>query len=568
MVCLLLGIRWAAQLREPPPSGLPGMEGLPSWWWQVGSPQDWVVFGYDAEQWLHQAAALAEGGIYQGWRPPLWPLAVAGLSHLFGDIAVAGHMLNHLLSAGACLLVYALGKSMGGRAVGAAASLIMACVPFFNTARQDFSIDAAFQLMPAGVVLCCWLVARGRFWTLLLAAVAVAAAWLTHVFLGLYCLGGWGLLLLARRPWRWRLAAALLVPVFALLLLKGTLALTDTAGWEPPRAIAQYLGHALTANFQGAQGQEEQSIGSSLLVALDRLPKNPLLLAGQPLYPFSSTWLKVSVLLFWLLGIMGPGLRTAAAAPGRWDWRPGLWLLVMQAPIFLSATAGPLGQRYGAVGLPFFYIAVGRGLAVAATAAAGVPGRLGVTLPRRELAAGALAMVLALALPLSQLPRWTHEWRYSRLPKETLQAAVQERLIAREIRRLFGPGDHLVSASLDAVAGHTARKPCEPEACIQGDGIQWPACAAGILKSCVGRWQPDGTHHKPDIQPPIPCLVRIPAHGSSGPDAPRTGPREAAQVRLASALHERLQPLKTWRISGEEIRLYRLDPAWLRAFSP
>lgn len=568
VVALVLAMRWAAQLRQAPGPDLPAMGGLPAWWWKVGSPQDWIVFGYDAEQWLYQTTTLLQGGLYRAWRPPLWPLSAAGLTPLFGDAAVAGHMLNHLLSAGACLLVYALGKTMGGRAVGLASALLMAASPQLLTAKETFSIDAAFQFIPVAVVLCCWMVARNgaAAWALLLAGVALAVAWLTHVFLGLYCMGAWGLLILARRGWSWRgvawrAAAALLVPALCLALVKGTVLLTDTGGWERPAAMAQYLEHALSANFSGAPaaGDADQSIAQSLALALMRLPTDPMVLGGQAVQDFPWTWLKAAVLLLWLLGMVGPGLRGSAGSTGRWHWRPGLWLLVMQAPLFMSATAGPLGQRYGAVGIPFFIIAVARGSAAMGALAGRKLWPSGDALPRRLL-----PTLLALVLPLAVLPNWSSRWADSRLPHERLKAGVAQRQVARLIQHNFGPGDYLFAPSLDAIAAHTARFPCTPEACLERGQSGWPRCAREIVKKCTGLIRPGtGPRHGA-----IPALIRLPAPGTEAPPEEPEHPEDGQQARLDKLLDAHLDPVGQWIIDGERIRLYSLDPEWLASFSP
>lgn len=185
----------------------------------LGSPPTYDGIGYDM-----LAVHLLETGTYgvehpTAFRPPGYPIFLAGVYLLFGHSYPAVRLVQALLDAATCVLVYAIGTELFNRRVGFLAAVGLSLHPLQVYMVGEFYSETLSFLFQA---LALWLAARmvrHRGWILpLLLGVFLAATPLTRptatLWVPLMLL--WGLL--RPLPWKLRLRDVGLVLVGLVLL--------------------------------------------------------------------------------------------------------------------------------------------------------------------------------------------------------------------------------------------------------------------------------------------------------------------------------------------------------------
>ena len=549
------------------PQRIPEMDQLPSWWSWYGTQSDWINFGYDAQQWLYQATTFfsSEQALPFPARPPLWPLGTATLGTLLGDMIFAGHVLNDLLFTLTGVMIYLLGKRMGGRLVGLLAALLVIYAPPLLRHVGFFGIDAGLYFFAAAGPLCCWTGLTSRRWAATRSWLVISLAWLTHVLMGLFCLGTYVLLLLSWRRWTLRQAAAfLLVPLGAWVAIKLFVVATGTGGWENLNNLFNYTATALEARFTMETGRVEQSTLMNMLVEVWRIPFKIFSPSLFPLKMFPSSWMMVLVSGMWFLGVLGFGLAPGAVKSWRPDLRGGIWLLALQAPLFLATLDEVSPQRYAFIGLPFYLLTLSRGVISVGLALEAALRRKVARLP-----AGPAQVALLSLLVLYLYPGW-QEHRYSHsFSPDHLQNHLNLRDAARTVSRTFGEGRFLISPEVDSPLVHSGRSLCMPHACEDSGEGGWKRCAGAILRECLDK---PNQGERAGVEPALPCLIYRPGTVHKEGEKPPppvfgdvAGMVEAIRLMLVREVAGNLPPVKEWTIQGGRLGLYAVKKSWLQA---
>ncbi len=176
LVALLVLVAWSVGTwwRSRGPSG----PALPVW----AGDADAVLFGPDAGAWASNAWAIHLGrmGDVDPHRLPAWPTLVAGLLHAVPDVALAGHLLNHLLFALMPLVTYAAALPLAGRAGAFVAGFgVMWLAPVYQASHQS-SADPLIAMAPVAALAAAHAAGR-RPWVAPLAGILVASATVTHL---------------------------------------------------------------------------------------------------------------------------------------------------------------------------------------------------------------------------------------------------------------------------------------------------------------------------------------------------------------------------------------------------
>ncbi len=145
---------------------------IPFW----ATPADLVLDGPDAGEWAVAASQVRDGrpGDVDLHRMPTWPSVTALVLAWEDDVALAGHLVNHVSHLLLPLVLYLLGRSMGGPAVGMAAALMGASCPELWEASRRYGVDPLVALMlPLSLLLPTM---KGRAWALPAGLVAAGAS--------------------------------------------------------------------------------------------------------------------------------------------------------------------------------------------------------------------------------------------------------------------------------------------------------------------------------------------------------------------------------------------------------
>ncbi len=180
----------------------------------LNSPPTYDGIGYDM-----LATHLLKTGTYgverpTAFRPPGYPIFLAGVYLIFGHHFAAVRLVQALLDAVTCLLVYAIGATLFNRRVGFLAAIGMSLYPLqVYMVGEFYSETVSFLLQATALYLAARMVRERRIWLPLGAGVFLAATTLTRptatLWLPLMVL--WPLI--RPLPWniRWRDAVLLLV---------------------------------------------------------------------------------------------------------------------------------------------------------------------------------------------------------------------------------------------------------------------------------------------------------------------------------------------------------------------
>ncbi len=480
LLALLVAGAWTwLQGRAPMPAGA----DVPPW----AGPADRLLYGPDAGAWAANAWAMHLGN-WQDLDPhrmPTWPALTAGMLWLQPDVALAGHLVNHLLALALPLVVYAVARATCGRgpvAVGSAfgAALVVALLSPLVQASHSSCADPLVALaqplaLLAGLAAARWPLASPLF------GVAVTAATGAH----LTTLGVAGpallLALCAGRPGWARWGGALGLALGA--LGTGWLALALVPVLEPQMFVTVLAEGITRANDTGHHSGGMADTGAALQRLREGAPRAlddamRVLLAGlrAPGFPWHA-----ALALPWLAALAAhlplPG-EPVRAAPGRWAavgrgvWRvlAGVALLGGLLPLVAFAAAGS-PERYATNFLPVGAIVFARGIASAgawlqqgaeALARRYAPGRSLQVAPALGvlLAAGGVAWTVDLQDPQAPL--------VARPPPPQI---VDARAIGDVLAANFTPGGG-VGCRLREAGGHVGRSYCPAVPC-PGPATGW-----------------------------------------------------------------------------------------------
>ena len=543
---LLLLLGWYFLPPFSPGSGPPPVVELPFW----ATGDDLLLVGPDAGEWASGAHKVAGHDFVSldVHRMPTWQLLTGLLLYLQPDVALAGHLLNHLFQLLLPLVLFGLGRLGGSRWVGLGAGFMVAlCGPLVNASRL-YGVDPAIAFfLPAAMLATaslrhCWQLAP-------LAGALTGLAALCH-YTSLPLLIPASLLAILRGPRGWwrRLLAVLLHAggaALAIWCIDLYFPLPTPREWMAAASegvAPQNSGGARTREFtEQALAVMRQGAGTAMNDAAAAV--------SELLRPGWMPWGLVLVLPW--IGVLGMGLgqpppdAEGAAWWKRLWWRTdpalGLCLLLLLAPLpVFQAASAP--ERYGWNLLPIAALLIMRGL--------GSLGHCVDLLLRRAWGRwplGALASLLALAV---MYEAWTsgHGLR-NRLPP--LHQGLEVRMLGDAIRAHFDPGGDAVCQIREASA-HAGRSYCPFTPCPFGKKkSHFRQCLEVIAKECAG-------------EGPIPYVVlrdaeNLPHVESQEPTAVQSyaSPERAAMDAWLLESHEPLEVVRGMQFTALLLALPR-----------
>jgi len=469
---VFLAVRWAAGVREVPDASLKMAADLPSWWWNVGSLHDWILVGPDAGNWAANAQAWVEGGALDPHRLPAYTVATAWMSGIFGDVVVAGHMVNHCVSALNCLLAYILVRWLSGRWVALAVGLLCAYSPELVNNQLFYGVDPLLQTMPLLLAVAAWFGMKGRAWAVVAVGGASGLALGTHFFALFFPPVALGLLLFSSSTWPRRAGALLGGCVVAAVTWKALL-------WRYDGVDLGFVVSIYTAGVGGTPdlgAVESHGMADSMGLVISRMGSAPGLAIQRGLRSLKVEGIPWLLLLglFWM-GVAGAGVRGHGET--KWNWRSGLLLLAFLLPLVpLEAARAP--DRYALYSRPFFFALVFRG-------AMSVGGLLQSLVWKRTGRAWGPAGIWGLvpvALLLGGYPK-AYQARWNLRPP--LEAGLLAREAAQELREGF-PGAQSVVTSSQSIPFHSGLDACPQSQCSQGGPQALKTCLSTLSRECKG----------------------------------------------------------------------------------
>ncbi len=211
--------------------------------WDIGEPWVGRHEGWNGAVWSLAARAHVEYGlgatrlgavtngdhdrpadfVYYADHPPLLPLAVAGAFALLGEHEWAARLLSVLASLGSLVLVYLIGRELGGAPLALLAAFVFAFLPMsaFYGRMVDHEAPTGFLALLAVLLYLRWRASRRGGWlaaSLAVLALGMGFGWPAYYLAGLLPLhhllvpdGG-------RRDWRVLAFPAVALAAFALFL--------------------------------------------------------------------------------------------------------------------------------------------------------------------------------------------------------------------------------------------------------------------------------------------------------------------------------------------------------------
>ena len=469
---VLLAVRWAAGVREVPDASLEMAADLPSWWWRFGSIHDWILVGPDAGNWAANAQAWVEGGTLDPHRLPAYTVATAWMSGIFEDVVVAGHMVNHCVSALNCLLAYILVRWVAGRGVALAVGLLCAYSPELVNNQLFYGVDPLLQTMPLLLAGAAWHGMKGRAWAVVAVGAASGVALGTHFFALFFPPVALGLLLFSSTGWPRRAGALLLGCVVTAVTWKVML-------WRYDGVDLGFVVSIYTAGVGGTPdlgAVESHGMADSMGLVISRIGSAPGLAIQRGLRSLKvggMPWLLL-VGLFWL-GVAGPGVRGHGET--KWNWRSGFLLVAFLLPLVpLEAARAP--DRYALYSRPFFFALVFRGaMSVGSLLHAGVWRKTGRALgPAWSWGLVPVAVLLA-GYPQAYQARWNL--------RPPLEEGLHAREAAHELRVGFPDARSVVTTS-QSIPFHAGLAACPRSPCSQGGKQALRGCLSVISRECKG----------------------------------------------------------------------------------
>ncbi|MFH1467875.1 MAG: glycosyltransferase family 39 protein [Pseudomonadota bacterium] len=514
-------------VRGQPYRGIESAQALPFW----ATTDDLLLVGPDAGAWASSATNVHLGA----WehldihRMPTFPLLVGGLLHLLPDVALAGHLVNHLLMLGLPLVIYGLGRAGGGRALGLAAAVLVACLgPAINASRM-YGVDATITFMVPAALLAA--VAVRRWWWLApLAGLVTAMACVSHYTT--FPMFGPPLLFLilgGPRSWWRRILAVLLFLGAGAALVWG---LAQVFPFPNPHDLQLAVSEGIAPGSADAAAPELSDRARSILQsgaqgALAKAARDALSIVRPSWLPWDLVGLLTA------LGVLGLGLGIPRKREGRPRWLEvllsldlplGLALLAILAPLPVLAAAGA-PERYGWNLLPVLALLLVRGMFA-------VPRWIdhGVRYLHERWPLGALGLPLALAVVIGA---WAngHGSRYVLPPS---MDGLEVRQLGELITSHFPPGGGAVCTVREAAA-HAGRSYCPGTPCPFGVTTRFfRMCLEAIDKECGG-------------EGPVPYVIIEQATGlpHTALDSGGQGPRRPEQVAFEDWLLEQYPAVAT-----------------------
>ena len=573
VVLVIIGIRWQAQLREVPEPALLGGATPPSWWWSVGWIGDWTLFpGPDAGHWAVDVQKWLDGEVLDRNRPPVYTTLVGAATLVLGDLVFAGHMVNHLLSLLLCLVSYALGRATSGRGPAMAVALMVASSPLLLDAKSYFGVDPTQQLAILLLALMTWWAARGPWWTLAPAGLAVGLAAAAHYLSMAFAVPAALLLLLADRPLPGDDQGRLRLPLPRGLRAAVTRATSwfDTApawvpGWlscwfHPYRlvapAVALGLGYLCwrlwmmrhpevalwhvmdvysegIATYSGSGNENMMTFSQAVQMVRERLGGALGKVEMEVLRPWAQPAVSWKLLAgFGLLGLLGPGLLRRQDSRLGWDWRPGLWILVFLLPLVgLAASRTP--GRYYLYALPLVFLAVMRGVA---SLAAGGEYLLQKKLPRWPR--GALAVLFCLPVALWFAVDFHDRWDL-RYP---VDRGIYNARVGTSAKKIFGKNGCIITRSQE-ILFYSGRLDTLAAPCAQYEARALTPCLRRILQECPRSQE-------------IPYVLE---------DNTRYGPGDRPNLKLQALVRENFKVVGRVKYKSYAARIFRIKRHILEA---
>jgi|GEM_PF-2431819 len=479
-IWLILSIRWEGQTRLDP--GLGETAHLPSWWWDWGNLQDWLLIGPDAGNWARNAEAWASGGVLDPHRLPTYTMLNAWFYGFFGDVVVGGHMLNHLLSALLGVVAYGIGRSTSGRAVGLGAGLLTAWSPELFNEQLKYGVDPALQLSVVFLALCTWLAMRKGTWPwIVLMGLSLGLAMGTHYLVLLFVPIALGLLLFMEKPWTIRLRYTTACLLIAWLMFEWLTHRYDDLSLQ---MVASVYSQGVAGSDWGAGAATPMGAEHASSQVLHNLPSAPGLAVQRGLRAMKVSGMNwtVLVVIFWV-GVIGWGLGKKRET-SRWDWRGSLFFLGFLGPlVLLEATRAP--DRYALFARPLIFICVLRGVVSLFYIAEEMTARhtSWIAVKWRPTTRGVLsALAIIFCLQIYQQPFTDRWWNPSELPSGE---GLSDRTVSDIIKKNFPRPGGIVTSS-QALSYYTQRNRCPGSQCPDGGKIAVAQCFERYLQECPG----------------------------------------------------------------------------------
>ncbi|MFT5582504.1 MAG: hypothetical protein ACI9VR_000080 [Cognaticolwellia sp.] len=462
-VVLVLWLRWLAWPVGQSDPVTPGLQDIPASAWQWGGPGDFVLYGPDAGNWAANAEAWAQNAPLDPNRLPVYT-ALAAVFAPGGDVVWGGHLVNHGAGALACVALYWLGVQTSGRGAALGAALWMAVLPNLVESQGLYGVDPVFGAVFLAAVASAWWATKGH------ALRAIAPGLLMGLLVGTHYLGlafpvvlAIGMLQ-AKGDWKRRVLPAVGALLLGFVVLKFLLLPYESMGLAQILAVYQEGVANPTASAAVAEPLSQRLLSAPMLAVQRGVA--PLRDSGLP-------WWSLVVLLW--AGVVGWGLPGRDKRP--WDWRSGLWLLVLCGPlILLEATRAP--ERYRDFLRPLVILLVMRGLA---SPAAALEAGLRKKLPKWPC--GVLPLALCGGVAWLTLQGFVTEWP----PRMPIEQALQNRATGLAVADLAvgEPGIRSVVNTQQVVAFYTGVDSCPGNYCSP-DPANLASCKTLVLSQCAG----------------------------------------------------------------------------------
>lgn len=325
---------------------------------------DLLISGPDAGAWAANAWAIHDGrlGDLDPHRLPTWPMVVAGVMKLLPDVALAGHLVNHVLQALMPLSIWGLARVSGSRGTAFAAGFAAAMVAPNVLASLRFGVDPTVTALVPITILAGW--ASGRsLWFAPIGGVIAALCGVAHLTTLAFPIPAFlVLLLLGRGGWR-RWASA------ALWLLAAWLTIKWVTSWYPAlpsQFVANVFAEGIAPEHHGsanlgADSEKSQAALDILKMNAPRALDDALRFVLQYTRPMWVPW-GVALVLPWL-GVLGPIDRNDVRGSVLRGLGMGLPLLSCLLPV-VAFHAASAPSRYSENLLPVAVLLVVRGAMV------------------------------------------------------------------------------------------------------------------------------------------------------------------------------------------------------------
>ncbi len=413
-------------------------------WW--ARPGDYLLSGPDAGAWASNATALSLGrtGDLDPHRLPIYPMLTALVMHVQPDVALAGHLVNHLCLLALGPVVYLLGTRWMQRGLAFGAAVVASTWIVGFAAAQRYGVDPLVMLAVPMALLAAEVGAR-QPWLAPVGGLVAGVAGASHLTtVGLPFAALLLCLLRGEKGKRWPGALAFLVGAVAgigLVFLNYPLLPSEMVASTLAEGVAPVANNAGRAGTLASPAVAATAVVGGLPAALDEVMR----FVATNTRPTWLPWV-VALVVPWL-GLFGPALV------GRWTWRRvriglaeglsvGVPIVAALAPL-LAFAAARSPERYTANFFAVVVLVVFRGYGLVYALAT-------VRLDGRWRQVGAVALGLAVAGGL---------WRPDLLALEVQKAPSSDDIAVRQLGSLIrghfasGGGASCTLREADAYAG-------------------------------------------------------------------------------------------------------------------